>query len=70
MIQFDVNPPSYVFIHPEVIVNNNGSFFGLTYANGTAVSSLANESQDFYYTNGTVRGTIDMTFTLPAHGTC
>ena len=70
VVRFDVSPMSYLFIHPAVIVNNNGSFFGLTYANGTQVSYLANASQDFYYTNGTVSGTIDMTFTLPAHGTC
>ena len=61
---------SYVFIHPAVIVNNNGSFFGLAYANGTPVSYLPNVSQDFYYTNGTVSGLIDMTFTLPGHGSC
>ena len=65
VVQFDVNPMSYVFIHPAVIVNNNGSFFGLTYGNGTQVSYLANASQDFYYTDGKVSGMIDMTFTLP-----
>jgi hypothetical protein len=70
VVRFDVNPMSYVFIHPALAVNNNGSFFGLTYANGTQVSYLANESQDFYYTDGTVSGIIDMTFTLPAHGSC
>ena len=61
---------SYVSIHPAVIVNNNGSFFGLTYENRTQVSYQANESQDFYYTNGKVSGMIDMTFTLPGHGSC
>ena len=38
IVQFDVSPMSYVFIYPAVIVNNNGSFFGLAYANGTPVS--------------------------------
>ena len=70
VVRFDVNPTSYVFINPAVIVNNNGSFFGLTYANGTQVSYLANASQDFYYTNGPVSGMIDMTFTLPGDGGC
>jgi hypothetical protein len=70
VVLFDVNPMSYVFIHPAVIVNNNGSFFGLTYTNGTQISYLANASQDFYYTNEKVGGMIDLTFTLPAHGGC
>lgn len=70
VVQFGVNPSSYVFIHPAVVVNNNGSFFGLTYANGTSVSYLANASQDFYYTTGAISGTVVMTFTLPGHGSC
>jgi len=70
IVQFNVDPASYVFIHPAVVVNNNGSFFGLTYENGMQVSYLANADQDFYYTNGTVVGVIDMTFTLPGHGSC
>ena len=50
VVQFDVSPASYVFIRPVVIVNSNGSFFGLTYANGTPISYLSNTSQDYYYT--------------------
>ncbi len=70
VIQFDVSPASFIFIHPPYVVNNNGTFFGLTYSNSTSVSYLANASQDFYYTNGAIAGVIDMTFTLPAHGSC
>jgi len=70
IVQFDVNPAGYVFIRPAAIVNSNGSFFGLSYPKGSAISYLSDESQDYYYTDGTVSGTIDMTFTLPGHGSC
>jgi hypothetical protein len=70
IVQFEVNPASYVFIRPGVVVNNNGSFFGLTFTNGTSVPYLANETQNFYYTNGPISGTVDITFTLPGHGGC
>jgi hypothetical protein len=70
IVQFNVSPASFVFIRPAVIVNSDGSFFGLTYANGKPVSYLSNTGQDYYYTNGTVSGTIDMTFTLPGYGSC
>jgi hypothetical protein len=70
VIQFNVSPMSFVFIHPPYVVNNNGTFFGLAYANGTSIPYLANANQDFYYTNGAIAGTVDMTFTLPGHGGC
>jgi len=66
IIQFNVTQPGYIFLTEPFGVHNNGSSYGLKYAeNGSSIQMLANIKAQYLYSAQQVSGLIQIEFIGP-----